>query len=72
MIFEKAIELLKQRESHVVSGCPLRFRPCLVQGPTDGFVVTTLGEAWKAELQVLSLGFRPWHERECVAGKESK
>jgi hypothetical protein len=33
------------RDSVTAPGCPLRYRPCIIHGPNDGYLVVELGFA---------------------------
>lgn len=47
---EEARERWAVREGATAAGCPLRYRPVIVHGPGDGYLVVDLGFAVVNEL----------------------
>lgn len=50
---EEARELVLLRLSNQHSRTPLRFRPCIVVGPNEGYIVLELGYAQQEEFTII-------------------
>lgn len=53
MTIEQARERRNLRLRTMVAGVPLRFRPVIIAGPNDGFIVVDLGFAQKNEFPIV-------------------
>jgi len=51
--FDEAQKLRDSMSAATVAGCPLRYRPVVIHGPNDGFMVAELGFATANEMPVI-------------------